>query len=239
MCSPATSRCNYPKCYQKHLLQILQELDILLRAHGISYWLAYGTLLGALRTGSFIPWDEDIDIGVRDTDIEKVAQLIPLLENLGRKVPHSIHSIDSSHNAWSRICNQCASIGCPVSKDRKKITLSCSPSLSSANSLHVDMFFFGQGNGKVYGWEDARFWYPEKAIDHLSTIEFCGQMFPCPTNPEDGIVSFYGEDWRTPKVKSWHGKRIASMPKVNAELLKEMEGYQWYDQYSRTYSDNS
>jgi hypothetical protein len=41
-------------------LGILREFVRLCEAHGLRYYLAYGTLLGALRHGGFIPWDADL-----------------------------------------------------------------------------------------------------------------------------------------------------------------------------------
>ena len=52
------------------------ELDILLRlvefcnAHKLTYFLAYGTLIGAVRHGGFIPWDDDIDVNMPREDYE-------------------------------------------------------------------------------------------------------------------------------------------------------------------------
>ena len=43
-------------------LEIMDEIDRVCRAHGVQYFLGYGSLLGAVRHGGFIPWDDDMDI---------------------------------------------------------------------------------------------------------------------------------------------------------------------------------
>ena len=56
--------------------QLLHEFDALCRAHGLDYWLAFGTLLGAVRHGGFIPWDDDIDVGMMRDDAEKLIDFL-------------------------------------------------------------------------------------------------------------------------------------------------------------------
>lgn len=47
---------------QKIELGILEYLDRVCRDNNLRYYLAYGTLLGAVRHQGFIPWDDDIDV---------------------------------------------------------------------------------------------------------------------------------------------------------------------------------
>ena len=47
---------------QKITFEILMYYKSLCEELGLDYFLAYGTLLGAVRHGGFIPWDDDVDV---------------------------------------------------------------------------------------------------------------------------------------------------------------------------------
>ena len=44
--------------------------------HSIRYVIEYGTLLGAVRHGGFIPWDDDFDFVVLEEDYEKASEVL-------------------------------------------------------------------------------------------------------------------------------------------------------------------
>ena len=57
------------------LLDLLLEFDKVCKKHGLKYFLVYGTLLGAVRHKGFIPWDDDVDVGMFRADYEKLLKL--------------------------------------------------------------------------------------------------------------------------------------------------------------------
>lgn len=58
-------------------LEILEAIDSVCREHGITYFLDSGTVLGARRHGGFIPWDDDIDLGMPREDYERFLEVAP------------------------------------------------------------------------------------------------------------------------------------------------------------------
>jgi hypothetical protein len=75
-----------PDCCTEHLNELLVFADELLERHGILHWLDFGALLGAVRSGEFVPWDADVDFGVLDTDLDAILALRPEVEAAGHRL---------------------------------------------------------------------------------------------------------------------------------------------------------
>lgn len=56
------------------LSRLLEAFDDYCKMHGIRYFLYAGTLLGAARHGGFIPWDDDIDVGLFRKDYDRLLK---------------------------------------------------------------------------------------------------------------------------------------------------------------------
>ena len=61
----------------QHILQILLSVDRVCRAHNIRCYLCDGTMLGAVRHGGFIPWDDDADVCMPRPDYERFMHYAP------------------------------------------------------------------------------------------------------------------------------------------------------------------
>jgi phosphorylcholine metabolism protein LicD len=57
---------------QSNLYRLMSRLDQLCKDHNIPYFIIAGTLLGSIRHKGFIPWDDDIDIGIMSYDLQRL-----------------------------------------------------------------------------------------------------------------------------------------------------------------------
>ncbi len=58
-------------------LEVLQKVAEICDRHGLKWYAAYGTLLGAIRHEGFVPWDDDMDIWVKRPDYNILMQVLP------------------------------------------------------------------------------------------------------------------------------------------------------------------
>ena len=60
---------------QKIQLNILREFDLFCREHNIKYYIIGGSAIGCVRHKGFIPWDDDIDVGLFRKDYDRFVEL--------------------------------------------------------------------------------------------------------------------------------------------------------------------
>lgn len=107
------------KKLQKIELDIFKEFKRICDKHNLKYYLLYGTCIGAVRHKGFIPWDDDIDVGMPREDFEKFKEVVKI-------------ELDSNYFFQDYFTDP--KCGFMFSKLRKNNTL-----LSENYSYHIDM----------------------------------------------------------------------------------------------------
>ena len=62
------------KDMQDLCIELMVFLDNICKKYDIEYWLDYGSLLGPVRHGGFLPWDDDVDLGMLKYNFDKLLK---------------------------------------------------------------------------------------------------------------------------------------------------------------------
>jgi lipopolysaccharide cholinephosphotransferase len=84
-------------------LRILKILDHICIRHNLTYWLDGGTLLGAVRHGGFIPWDDDVDIVMPRRDFDRFIEVARLELPGDLEIDAATTTADNDYNVPCRI----------------------------------------------------------------------------------------------------------------------------------------
>ncbi len=118
---------NIEKLHEVHL-EILDFLVDVCNKNNLTYFLGYGTALGAYRHKDFIPWDDDMDIILPREDYEKFISIV-------RKMKDSIFEIQDENNEENYFLS--------FAKIRKKGTVfveSIAEDIYRNNGIYIDIF---------------------------------------------------------------------------------------------------
>lgn len=77
---------------------LLKELLRVCEKYNLRIWVDAGTLIGAVRHGGFIPWDDDIDTVMPREDYDKLCEIAPL----EFKSPYFFQNMYSDRWYWTR-----------------------------------------------------------------------------------------------------------------------------------------
>jgi len=103
------------------MLEILDEFMRICNENNLTYFITAGTLLGAVRHKGFIPWDDDLDIGMSRKDYEKFLDIYHNIDNTKYYVLsyRSPENTDCHYEPFAKLCKK-ATIFAENGIDEKK-----------------------------------------------------------------------------------------------------------------------
>jgi len=174
----------------------------ILKSQKIDFFLVAGCLLGAVRQGSFAGRPGDVDLGIKEDQVPKLLEAIPLLIRSGarfiRKRP--------TDNKLERLQILYPCMLIDVGIYRKK---NVGGKEMWGNVSGEIMFKYNKNWVEKVERDHVRnLDYFTISLDNLVPIKVYGREFLVPPNPEIYLEKKYGKKWRIPNKKQfcWNKK---------------------------------
>ncbi|ANH36574.1 LicD family protein [Nocardioides dokdonensis FR1436] len=157
------------------LLDSIEDVLTALRSAGVHAFIAYGTLLGAVRQGGFIGHDSDADLGY---------------------VSAHDHPADVVRESF-RLQRALVDMGYPVTR-YSGLAFKIFVQESDGTRRGLDVFGGFLREGVLYLMGEVGHPFEREWIWPLGTASLEGRDLPVPARPERLLAAMYGESWRVP-----------------------------------------
>ena len=176
-----------------HAICVTNKFLKVLKPKKIDFFLMGGCLLGAVRQGAFAGRPKDVDLGIKEHQVSKLLDAVPLLVKHGATniiVPAGHVEIKPNGQRL---------------KKRLHIIL---------DGIRIDIEFFRKE--KYHGIEmwlniNRKTSYINDIsipdLENLKPVKAYGKTFMFPANPEIYLEKYYGKNWRIPDKKQFFWKK--------------------------------
>lgn len=181
----------------------------------IRYWITGGTLLGAVRHGGIIPWDDDADINIMQKDLPKLKKLVSYFE----KHSYTLSQIDDKNYKCKKYKGTCSWFIAPLK-----------------GGLGCDIFIMKQkGDRLAYAnpvWDKAdnggkKCYFEKNHVFPLVPTHFGNFYVYMPNNPIKHLNTCYSDDWNSHsqmlynhRLRKWINSKKKKMKTVEYVALK-------------------
>lgn len=155
----------------------MKEVEQIFEGIGYDVAICYGTLLGAVRDGGFIPHDDDIDMAVVLKPVSGMSHLQELNALIGRLKEQKVKAGYAGKHQFLKV-------KAPVAGKATDVF----PIVQQGDES-VTMYMEGLRMRDV----------PRSIVLPLGEISFYGETFKAPAQPEAFLADRYGSDWRVPR----------------------------------------
>jgi len=206
-------------------VRALVTLKTIFDYYGITFWLDYGTLWGAIRDGKIMEFDNDIDVGVWLRDVSKISQTKKDFKRYGydlrvnkNHLNYVIHDIKTGEH-----------LGCILFRKKVKgyaIRIKFNLLTKWLRLLNI----FNGGFGTKLAWKvvlglhlyrDMEVSNKLENMRNLKPYKFYNHWFLIPRYPERYLDWMYcNRDWRIKATKPLHGEQVGRRRQRLHEFIK-------------------
>ncbi|KNC48233.1 uncharacterized protein AMSG_04464 [Thecamonas trahens ATCC 50062] len=202
---------NTPPCCATRMMELIGRIGEVMHAMGIvHHWLDGGTLLGAVRDGGLIPWEDDVDIGFYDVDLSPDTDLVqgsPFMQRLQAAVTAAfggVAIVTSTANIHI-FYHVALSHGHPLSTEHEMLRhgLWNAPRIdlvpySRHESVDGRVFLRRKGAKGVVGDLSLSPGFPVDLILPVANANVASMQASVPAQPIAFLEFLYGPGWTTP-----------------------------------------